>query len=160
MAAVASSDYQKLKDFTSNRSPKRNMKVSKFSTPKYNDISKLDDVTRFNSSHYCVTFYQDYPKRDGTPIKVKSENRAVGYRRSTSPKVEFVKSLFRTSSIGSDDKKKELFAKAMGANLRSPDKPKMQKVTTGTIGYVLNDFHIRETNPGFARNELGRIYNH
>mmetsp|Transcript_18617 Transcript_18617/g.18594 ORF Transcript_18617/g.18594 Transcript_18617/m.18594 type:complete len:85 (-) Transcript_18617:29-283(-) len=83
------------------------------------------------------------------------------YSRSLSPKVSYVKSLLRKSSVGGgEEMNKDLFNRALEANLRTMDKPKMLKHKAGISHYVLNDFHIRETNPGFARNELGRIYNH
>lgn len=57
--------------------------------------------------------------------------------------------------------KRDLMVKARDANLRiSTAGPASQMVKAPNPRDVMNDFHKRETNSGFARNQLGGIFTH
>jgi len=141
----------KLKSFLRSKSP--NIHVSRSFNPTYNEVSKLDDVTRYNSSAHNVNFYQDYPNRQGTPIRPQRRNQSVSYRKPVPEKVKFLNSLFTDSNL-----KSKLFSTAAKANLRTSNNLRIVKHTAGNNKFVMNDYHNRETNAGFARNEAGGFY--
>ncbi|CAG9334757.1 unnamed protein product [Blepharisma stoltei] len=156
---LSSDAYKKLEFYLSSKSSKPLHQVSRSINPKYNKIDKLDDVTRYNSANYNVNLYQNYPNRCGTPIKSSRKHHKPGYKFDISPKVRLVRDLFDESFSISPEKKKELFIKAVEAPLRaSSAQPKILCHKGGAGRAVMNDFHIRETNPGFARNALGGYY--
>ena len=131
--------------------------------PAYKEIHKLDDVTRYNSSSYNVTRYQSSPNRASTPKKPQSSGGLVRSlkKRPPSPRTFYLTGILKTASLVSLDSKKQLFGMARSANIRvSTAGPFMQSVKSQKALDVMNDFHKRETNAGFARNQLGGFFTH
>lgn len=152
-------DYLKFHQYALRKSPNPIHKPSRSLNPFYKKIDKLDDVTRYNSANFNVNTYQNYPNRQGTPIKSKRRKSTEGFKRSISPKVRLVRDLFGNQLNASSEKTRELFLRAVEAPIRT--KTAQINVVShggGVSRAVMNDFHIRETNPGFARNALGGYY--
>ena len=150
---------QKMQQYSGGRSPRASFKASRSINPEFPHISKFDDVTRFNSANYNVYFYKDYPNRTGTPIKSERKNKHLGFRRSMSPKKEHLMRLIHNGHETSTDFKQTILNHAMEAPLRTDTSPpKVKLVAPGPVGSTMNDFHKRETNPGYARNGSGGFY--
>lgn len=121
-------------------------------------IEKQDDVTRYNSSNNNVAFYQNYPNRSGTPIKSPYARKPQSYRKVVPVKTKLVREVLKQTSNG-ERVSQELYQLALKANLRSAaSTPNISSHPGGREGYVLNDYHKRETNAGFARNDTGGLY--
>lgn len=149
----------KLRSFEISKTPKSAFKVSRSLNPEFPHISKFEDVTRYNSANYNVYFYKDYPNRQGTPIKAKRTNNVLGYRKSLSPTKQKLMDIIEKGAQVSANVKRTLIETAMQAQLRSDASPlKMVKVAPGPGSSTMNDFHKRETNPGYARNGSGGFY--
>jgi len=131
--------------------------------PSYADIHKLDDVTRFNSAVHEVTRYQSNPNRAATPKKPDSQGGLVRSlkKRPLSPRSFYLSTIMRSTSLVSLQAKQDLMAKARSANLRvSTAGPATLAMKAPNPQDVMNDYHRRETNAGFARNQLGGIFTH
>jgi len=118
-------------------------RCARSSQPLYNEPYRLDDATRFNSAQHQVALYQDYPNRSSVPKPPPLASPASRKRDVLTP---------------------ELYAEVMklvrGHRLRMRTAGPMVRVFGGQtrLPDVMNDFHVRETNPGFARNELGGFF--
>jgi len=67
----------------------------------------------------------------------------------------------KSTSLVSLEAKRDLMVKARHANLRtSTAGPTTKAVKAPNPQNIMNDFHKRETNAGFARNQLGGIFTH
>jgi hypothetical protein len=138
--------------------------VSRSVNPVYSELDKLQDVTRYNSSTFNVSHYQDYPNRLGTPKKpsrVSSDSRRE--RSSVSPKLTKLKSLVSDFIPLGDSVRRSLMQSALNSPIRleSPG-PKVVQHGCGRLNFVMNDYHSRETNAGFSRNHQfgGGFYTH
>ena len=150
---------QKLQTFELSKTPKSTFRASRSINPEFPHISKFEDVTRFNSANYNVYFYKDYPNRQGTPIKMKRHTKTLGFRKSVSPIRQKVMRLVDNGSKVSEQIKKDLMEKALGAQLRNDTSPpKLVRLAPGPTTSTMNDFHKRETNTGYARNGSGGFY--
>ena len=159
MSSQYTNSLEKLQSYSFYKSPRKIFKVSRSLNPEFSQKSKQDDVTRYNSANYNVYFYKDYPNRAATPNKTISKRKDLQYQKSISPKKIFLSKLMNESFIVSKDAQKKILGSAMIAQIRydrSP--PRINIVTPGPKGFVMNDFHNRETNPGFARNGSGGFY--
>lgn len=131
--------------------------------PSYAAIHKLDDVTRYNSAVHVVTRYQSSPNRCATPKKPTTQSGLVRSlkKRPLSPRSFHLSTIMKSTSLVSLEAKRELMTKARCANLRiSTAGPITQAVKAHNPQDIMNDFHKRETNAGFARNQLGGIFTH
>lgn len=128
----------------------------------YSDIHKGDDVTRFNTKNFNVTCYQSFPNRKSTPIRPPQKpNFNTGFKPSPDTKKEYLKGMLRSQSSVGTYLKKSLLSKAAESNIRmNTGGPKITVHGSGKLPFIMNDYHIRETNPGFARNELGNFFTH
>ena len=158
MSSAYSASLEKLKSYNSYKRPIKHFRASRSINPMFPNISKLDDVTRFNSANCNVYFYKDYPNRALTPIKSICPKKPLCYKAQTSQKQQFITTFMNDSYISPEGQKK-IVKNAMAADLRidrSP--PRFNVVSAGTKAFVMNDFHKRETNAGFARNGSGGFY--
>lgn len=126
-------------------------------------INKIQDITRYNSSNCNVYFYKSSPNRGETPIKARqSQTVSKGFFSPRKTQQELM--LFGiTKSYGNlpMETKRKLVMEASRSNLRiTTILPNMTRYQTRKIPYIFNDFHIRETNPGFARNDFGGFFTH
>ena len=131
--------------------------------PNYADIHKLDDVTRYNSAVHVVTRYQSSPNRAATPKKPTTQGGLVRSlkKRPLSPRSFHLSTIMKSASLVSLQAKRDLTIKARSANLRlSTAGPSTLAVKASNPQDILNDFHKRETNAGYARNQLGGIFTH
>ena len=82
-------------------------------------------------------------------------------KRPLSPKTFYLSNIMKSASLVSLDAKKALFTKARQAQIRvSTAGPYTQHLKSQKALDVMNDFHKRETNAGFARNQLGGFFTH
>ena len=159
MSSQYTNSLEKLQSYSFYKSPRKIFKVSRSLNPEFSQKSKQDDVTRYNSANYNVYFYKDYPNRGGTPIKTNSKMKSLKYQRNVSPKVTFINRLMKENNAINPEAQKKILSSALSAQIRvdySP--PRINIVDPGPKGFVMNDFHKRETNPGYARNGSGGIY--
>ena len=125
----------------------------------YSSISKQDDVARFNSSINRVTFYKSYPNRGDTPIKAAKTARGQTTRACGQRKERIVKEIFRKYDNGFSTNRNGLYLKhKQGERPTEISFPKIRTFLPADAKFVMNDFHIKETNPGFARNNLGGFF--
>ena len=121
---------------------------------------RLQDKTLYNSANCNVFLYKNTPNRGSTPIKAPSGKRSVGFLEPES--TEEVKLLTRIAKSYTNipfPKRRQLISEGAKAPIRlQTSLPHMTNSKVRKIPYILNDFHIRETNPGFARNALGGFY--
>lgn len=148
--------YLKMRESDSKKR-KVNYRTSRSINPQYRRIEKLQDITRFNSATNKVAHYQDFPNRSGTPIKPSSPRSQPAQQRSPHPyKYGLIKSLLGGQGPVRDEVKKGLIEIALQAPIRgSAPGPVIARHSTGRFGEVVSDFHSRETNPGYARNDFG-----
>ena len=156
---ILEKNLEKLQSYSFYKGTKTLFKASRSINPQFPQISKQDDVTKYNSANFNVYFYKDYPNRSGTPIKCSFKTKKLEFQRSVSPKREFVTSLMGNSFEMSPEAKNKIIYQALSAQIRKDTSPpKLVIVSSGPKGSVMNDFHKRETNPGFARNGSGGFY--
>ncbi len=116
-------------------------RCARSSHPLFAEAYRLDDATRFNSSNHQVNLYQDYPNRSSVP-KPPPLTAPVKKRDPITPELYAeVMKLVRAQGLRM---RTATTVRVFGGQKRLPD--------------VMNDFHVRETNPGFARNELGGFF--
>lgn len=153
--------YRKVKDYSYRTQPRSTNWYSRSINPRYRDIHKQDDVTRYDCSIHNVSHYQNYPNRVSTPKRSPKRRRQSAPRtdRPASPKEQYVQTLLQDTSLVSPEVKQRLAVHAKEAALRvTTAMPMMVRNGPGRLNAVINDYHIRETNPGFARNKLGGFY--
>jgi hypothetical protein len=156
MSSIAQATLSKLQTWSSSKNSKLKLKASRSINPEFPHISKLDDVTRYNSANFNVYSYKDYPNRSGTPINPGNKPRSIEYETRKSPKKEYIKDLMRNTGVASPEAKKLILVNALSAELKvNASLPKITTIPPGPEGSVMNDFHKRETNPGYARNGSG-----
>ena len=134
---------------------------SRSSNPRYPEMHKLEDTTKYNSSVYNVMHYQDFPNRSGTPIKSpRASEQGRIFRSTPSLKQTYVNSLISTEPLVSPKMKRRLAELALSPTLRLQTAgPTVSAFRSSSrCGDVLSDYHMRETNPGYARNELGGFF--
>lgn len=145
----------------SNRKPEVNYSRSK--NLSHASLSKIQDLTRYNSSKCNVYLYKDSPNRQLTPI------RAPGYAKTSQGfmprECDQQMRMLTTIAKGFDNiptsTKTRFVREASKASLRTNMLlPSMTENRIRKIPYILNDNHIRETNPGFARNDYGGFFTH
>ena len=153
--------YRRVRDYSYRTHQRTYNWYSRSINPRFKDVHKQDDVTRFDCSIHNVSHYQDYPNRDTTPKKSPGRRRQSAGRmeRSQSPKEEYVRTLMQDATFVSEEVRQKLVTHAKEAALRVKTAiPMMVRAGPGRLNAVINDYHIRETNPGFARNKLGGFY--
>lgn len=154
----------KVRLMTYRRPTKSLFAVSRSFNPEYPNIDKLQDVTRYNSHAYNVTHYRDYPNRIGTPKKPsRSQTATMHERLSVSPKLAKLRSLVTDIAPLGDDVRRSLMKSALNSPMRLDSAgPKIVQHGCGRLGFVMNDYHSRETNPGYSRNHQfgGGFYTH
>ena len=154
-SAANTAALSQLDTFAKTRSKFVTVDYSRSRDPKHPSISKQDDVTRFNSFNHRVAFYKNYPNRSGTPIKIDRPQTKKAYRKSVSPRVHQLQRYFEQSGTHNP----ELFKQALNADLRAQrNMPSINAHPSGPVSFVMNDYHNKETNPGFARNDMGGFY--
>ena len=158
MSSVYSTSLEKLQKYKKYTRSKKSSQASRSINPEFPQISKQDDVTLYNSANFNVYFYKDYPNRARTPIKSESPCRPLGYKHSVSPKKQFITTFMNYANVD-PDVQRSIVKYAMDAPIRTDlSPPKLASVQPGSKRFVMNDFHKRETNPGFARNSSGGYY--
>lgn len=119
----------------------------------YKEMHKLEDITKYNASVYNVAFYKNSPNRSGTPIRpnptlTPKTDRKISYKKKylndIIKEVPFVEKIYREA----------LKFKPRDTNINLPLVRHMGKTNIA----VYNDYHIRETNSGYARNTYGGYY--
>ena len=153
--------YRKVRDYSYRTQQRSYNWYSRSINPRFRDIHKQDDVTRYDCSIHNVSHYQDYPNRCPTPKKSPQRRRQSAGRtdRSPSPQEEYVRTLMQEATFVSPDVRQKLLSQAKEAALRVKTAvPMMTRAGPGRLNAVINDYHIRETNPGFARNKFGGFY--
>lgn len=156
--------FTRLHQFTA--SPRRRSLVyNRSHNLSYPDIHRMDDATKYNTSVKRVTHYQNSPNRLGTPKKPPDTLRPVRARTFLRCGLEKSQDSYLTGIMNSwhirDKARKELTTLAQTARISFGNKGPMFRKVRGDRGLdVYNDFHIRETNPGFARNEYGGFFTH
>jgi hypothetical protein len=128
----------------------------------YDDIGKTRDKINYDSKACNVFRYQCSPNRDATPIKPPKRVQTTGFMSRRKSKQELmVLSMAKTFSNIDEKKKQEIIDMAKCTNLRySESLPRFTGYKSRRLPFVINDYHIRETNPGYARNDLGNIFTH
>ena len=135
--------------------------MTKFQTrnPKYESISKLDDVAKYNSSVNQVAFYKNYPNRSGTPIKIRKSPEQPKVETSGNDKNRHLQKILQSTFTDDMPIDPQLLKNALKAELRiGSTGPGINTHGNATNASVMNDFHNKQTNPGFARNNLGGFY--
>mmetsp|Transcript_29118 Transcript_29118/g.52095 ORF Transcript_29118/g.52095 Transcript_29118/m.52095 type:complete len:165 (+) Transcript_29118:2907-3401(+) len=132
-------------------------RTSRSVNPEYKEIYKLHDVTRYNAATHNVAHYKDFPNRAGTPIRPSlSPKRSVERQRAQSPKYNLIRSMIGGKEPLREEIRKGLIETAMETPIRvTTAGPTIARHHTGRVGGVINDYHSRETNPGFSRNDFG-----
>ena len=126
-------------------------------------VSKIQDVTRYNSSNCNVYLYKSSPNRGHTPIKAPMSNKtSQGFYSPRKTKQELMLLGIAKSfqNLPMETKKKFVLEGSKTQMRITTTLPSMTEHRMRKIPYVLNDFHIRETNPGFARNDFGGFFTH
>lgn len=123
-------------------------------------LHRMQDKTLYNSANFNVYLYKNTPNRGSTPIKAPGTRTASGFLDPE--KTNEAKLLMRITNSYTNlpvTTKKKIIDEASRAQIRiSTCLPKMSQSKVRKIPFILNDFHIRETNPGFARNDLGGFF--
>ena len=119
-----------------------------------------EDKTKYAAAHHQVCAYKSFPNRASTPLKSPfspstklPQLRTPG--KSHHPYVASVMGSF--ASVPAAEKKRLLGAVK---TFSIPEGPRIVMHKEGTSKSVANDYHNRETNPGFARNDLGGMFTH
>lgn len=120
----------------------------------YMEHHKMEDVTKYNASIYNVAFYKSAPNRNGTPLPPSpAKTTSAGKRKKSAmavhlgeiiKKAPFVETIYRNA----------LNFRPRNNNVVFPIVRHSIKARTA----VYNDYHIRETNSGYARNSYGGFY--
>jgi hypothetical protein len=120
----------------------------------YAEYHKLEDVTKYNVSVYNVAFYKNSPNRTGTPLPPTPAKTSKSVQKRVNPKDRYLGEILKKAPFV-----ERIFQNAI--NFR----PRNTQVTFPIVRHsikaknsVYNDYHIRETNSGFARNSYGGFY--
>jgi hypothetical protein len=123
-------------------------------------MHRVQDKTLYNSANFNVYLYRNTPNRGPTPIKAPGSRSSGGFLKTG--KTEEVRMLMNITKSFSNlpvGTKRKIIDEATKAQIRvQTSLPKMSQSKVRKIPFILNDFHIRETNPGFARNDLGGFF--
>jgi hypothetical protein len=132
-----------------------NVVPSRSGNPDYKELDKLDDVTRFNTSSFNVAFYKNSPNRNGTPLPPhQSVKRPTRVKKALSPKEKYLGEIIKKAPFI-----EEIYRNALNFKPRNTSVAfslVRHRIKTNTAVY--NDYHIRETNSGYARNGYGGYY--
>lgn len=161
LRAATPQRHRQVQDYQYRVHPHSYQWYSRSVNPRYKHIHRLDDATRYDCSTFNVSHYQDYPNRAGTPKKSPGRRRNSSKKAITSVSVgqDALKKLVSGLSFSSIEVRERLAAQVREAPLRLKTAgPLIAKVAGGRVSAVMNDFHVRETNPGFARNKMGGFY--
>ena len=148
--------------FVSDRRGRPGRNPNRSADPEYGpDVSKLNDVTLYNSGTNNVNFYRSSPQRSGTPIKSPKARHQQQFHRMKCPQKELIRTLLPKTEM-EQGKRKNLYNNLIDAPLRTSSCGPVVKVhgSQGKSPFVINDDHSRETNPGYGRKENGNFYNH
>ena len=131
-----------------------NVLPSRSGNADYKELHKLDDVTRYNTSTFNVAFYKNTPNRDGTPLPIKHRNQTEGRKKTVSPKLKYLGEIIKKVPIVEKIYKNALTFHPRNTTVAFPYVRHSIRINTA----VYNDYHIRETNSGYARNGFGGFY--
>ena len=119
----------------------------------YQELYKLDDVTRYNISTFNVAFYKNSPNREGTPLPITAKH-SQRRRKTVSPKEKYLGRLIKQVPIIEKIYQNALSFRPRNTTISFPLVNHSTRINTG----IYNDYHIRETNSGYARNGYGGFY--
>jgi hypothetical protein len=120
----------------------------------YKEQHKFDDVTRYNISTFNVAFYKDTPNRQGTPKRVSQKSQSFSRNRRRSGKEIHLGEIIKQAPFIERIYRQALNFKPRNNNIVFP----IAVHSIKTKNAVYNDYHIRETNIGFARNTYGGFF--
>jgi hypothetical protein len=126
-------------------------------------LSKLQDITRYNSWNYNVCLYKSSPNRGHTPIKAPGKPQTVNPNyspRELQHEQMLLKMTKSFENLPFENRKKILNQGAKMQLRKDASLPMMKAHRVNKIPFVPNDAHVRETNPGFARNAFGGFFTH
>ena len=118
-------------------------RCSRSTHPLFSEPYRLDDATRYNSAFHHVNQYQDYPNRQSVP-KPPPLTSSLSRKKPGITREDYLEVMKLVRGHGIRMRTAGPMVRVFGGHSRIPD--------------VMNDFHVRETNPGFARNELGGFF--
>ena len=131
-----------------------NILPSRSGNADYKELHKFDDVTRYNTSTFNVAFYKNSPNRDGTPIPIKPKYSSTPKRKRISAKDKYLRAIIKKAPFVESIYKQALHFRPRNTTSGFPLVSHAIRTSTA----VYNDYHIRETNQGFARNGLGGFF--
>ena len=131
------------------------------------DHAKQEEVSRYNTWQKNVHAYEEYPYRGKTPLLSPRKKKAPKYRPGTS-ETRAHKTTFRkifdgyTFNSPSPDLRRKLYNASSHGSLMPlrPSTPLIVSYKNESKSNLVSHYHIRETNPGYARNALGGWYFH
>ena len=126
-------------------------------------LNKLQDITRFNSSNYNVYLYKSCPNRGPTPIKapgILKTSQQFYSPRKTTQELLLLSIAKNFENIPIETKNKFVLAGSKSQMRIGTSLPSMTMHRIRKNPFILNDFHRRETNSGFARNAYGGFFTH
>ena len=120
----------------------------------YKELDKFDDVARYNTYTHNVAFYKDSPNRTGTPKPVGNRRGSLCKTKKITGKEKYLAKIIEQAPFI-----EKIYKKALGFRPRNTtiNFPIIQHSIKARKA-VYNDYHIRETNQGFARNSYGGFY--
>lgn len=126
-------------------------------------INKIQDVTRYNSAKFNVYHYKSNPNRESTPIKAPSKTQTT--QEFLSPRKTQKEMMLLSIAKSFDNLPKTVQQTFVVEGAKTPIRahtslPLISDHHSRKIPFILNDYHIRETNPGFARNDFGGFFTH
>lgn len=131
-----------------------NILPSRSGNADYKELHKFEDVTRYNISTFNVSFYKNSPNCDGTPLPIKPTYSLTPKRKRISPKDKYLGDIIKKAPFVESIYKQALTFRPRNTSALFP----LVRHAIRTNPAVYNDYHIRETNQGFARNGLGGFY--
>ena len=131
-----------------------NILPSRSGNADYTELHKFDDATRYNISTYNVAFYKNSPNRQGTPIPIKPSETSQHRRKTISAKEKYLGDIIKRAPFIENIYKQALKFHPRNTSAKFP----LVRHTIRVNNAVYNDYHIRETNVGYARNGLGGFY--
>ena len=120
----------------------------------YIEHHKLEDVTKYNASVYNVAFYKNSPNRQGTPLPPTPAKTTKSLKKRLRPKDRYLGDIIKQAPFVEKIYRNAINFRPRNTEIIFPIIHHSIKVKKN----VFNDYHIRETNSGFARNSYGGFY--
>lgn len=154
--------HKSLRDFNTYSKKQALVDYSRSKEIFYEDAGKTNDKVLFHTNNNNVFRYHCSPNRDSTPIKPPPRAQTTGFLSRRQSKQEMMISTMASKFTNiNQQRKQEIIDLAKISSLRySESLPKLVSLGSRRLPFVINDYHIRETNPGFARNDLGNFFTH